>query len=158
MRLVGRMILVRMSESFFGREDSALTDRLLAELPGILLWSIEGWRRLRERGRFVQPDSATELLSDMADLASPIRASSATIASSPPASVPPWPICSPLGADGANLHGRKEAGTEQWLRAGFTGRGSRFEEMPPRGRRKTLSGVRRHWPAMRFRPHMSADV
>ena len=42
-----------LTESFYGREDKALTTRLLAELPGILLWSIEGWRRLRrERGFF----------------------------------------------------------------------------------------------------------
>jgi putative DNA primase/helicase len=70
--LVGRMILLRLSESFFGREDSTLTDKLLAELPGILLWAIEGWRRLRERGRLVQPRSAMELLADLNDLASPV--------------------------------------------------------------------------------------
>jgi len=51
--LSGRMIVLRMSESFYGREDIALTDKLLAERPGILLWAIEGWRRLRERGRFI---------------------------------------------------------------------------------------------------------
>jgi putative DNA primase/helicase len=51
--LVGRLIVLRQSESFFGREDTKLTDRLLAELPGILLWAIDGWKRLRERGHFV---------------------------------------------------------------------------------------------------------
>lgn len=72
--LVGRMILLRTSKSFFGREDTKLTRKLLAELPGILLWSIEGWRRLRERGCFEQPATGTELLGDMADLASPVGA------------------------------------------------------------------------------------
>jgi putative DNA primase/helicase len=70
--LAGRMILLQMRESFYGREDRALTDKLLAELPGILLWAIEGWRRLRERQRFSQPDSALELLGELHDLTSPL--------------------------------------------------------------------------------------
>jgi putative DNA primase/helicase len=72
--LASRMILLRMRESFYGREDHALTDKLMAELPGILLWAIEGWRRLRERRRFSQPDSALELLGELHDLTSPIGA------------------------------------------------------------------------------------
>jgi putative DNA primase/helicase len=72
--LAGRMILLRLTESFYGREDPGLTDRLLTELPGILLWAIAGWQRLRERGRFVQPDSGRELLGDLEDLASPVGA------------------------------------------------------------------------------------
>jgi phage/plasmid-associated DNA primase len=47
---------------------------LLAELPGILLWAIEGWRRLRERGRFEQAESGRELLGEMEDLSSPVGA------------------------------------------------------------------------------------
>ncbi|MBN1854572.1 MAG: hypothetical protein JW829_17705 [Pirellulales bacterium] len=69
-----RMILLSSIRSFYGKEDHGLTDRLLTELPGILLWSIEGWRRLRERGRFVQPDSGLEALGEMNDLASPVAA------------------------------------------------------------------------------------
>jgi putative DNA primase/helicase len=72
--LAGRMILLRLSTSFYGREDAGLTDRLLAELPGILLWAIDGWRRLRERGRFVQPTAADEMLAELHDLASPVGA------------------------------------------------------------------------------------
>ena len=51
-----------------------LTDRLLKELPGILLWSIEGWKRLQERGYFVQPKSGVELVTEMEDLSSPVGA------------------------------------------------------------------------------------
>jgi putative DNA primase/helicase len=72
--LVGRMIVLRLTQTWYGREDTELTDRLLLELPAILLWAVEGWKRLRERGRFVQPDSATSLIGDMEDLSSPVGA------------------------------------------------------------------------------------
>jgi putative DNA primase/helicase len=72
--IVSRMILLRLTRSFYGQEDHALTDKLLAEREGILLWAVEGWRRLRARGRFVQPDSALEALAEMGDLASPVTA------------------------------------------------------------------------------------
>jgi putative DNA primase/helicase len=70
--LAGRMVLVRLTRSWFGQEDPGLTDRLLGELPGILRWAIAGWRGLRQRGRFLQPDSGQELLGQLEDLASPI--------------------------------------------------------------------------------------
>jgi putative DNA primase/helicase len=72
--LVGRLILLRQTKTWYGQEDTGLTRKLLGELPGILLWSIAGWQRLRARGRFVQPPSACRLLRDMEDLSSPIGA------------------------------------------------------------------------------------
>lgn len=72
--LPGRMILLPLTRSWYGKEDTALTDRLLTELPGILLWAIAGWQRLRNRGHFVQPDASKGLISDLADLASPVGA------------------------------------------------------------------------------------
>lgn len=72
--LVNRMILIRFTKSFLGKEDPNLTDKLVAELPGILLWALDGLDRLRERGRFVQPPSSAELIQDMAELSSPISA------------------------------------------------------------------------------------
>jgi putative DNA primase/helicase len=72
--LAGRMILLRLVRSFYGKEDTSLTDRLLAELPGILLWAIAGWQRLQERGHFVQPDASKGLLGELEDLSSPIGA------------------------------------------------------------------------------------
>jgi len=72
--LPGRMILLRLTNSWFGKEDTALTDRLLAELPGILLWAIAGWQSLRKRGYFVQPDAGREMIDELADLASPVGA------------------------------------------------------------------------------------
>jgi putative DNA primase/helicase len=72
--LVGRMVVLRLTQSWYGQEDTKLTDRLLTELPGILLWAIAGWQRLQERGHFVQPESGNRLVSDMEDLSSPIGA------------------------------------------------------------------------------------
>ncbi len=53
--LAGRMIIVRFGRSFLGQEDTGLTARLLTELPGVLLWAIEGLRRLNAAGRFTEP-------------------------------------------------------------------------------------------------------
>jgi len=66
--------VLRLTRSFFGKEDPGLTDKLLAELPGILLWALQGWLRLRERGRFAQPASADQALHDLQDLSSPVGA------------------------------------------------------------------------------------
>lgn len=68
-----RVVLLRMTKSFVGCEDRGLGERLAKELPGILNWAIEGWKRLNERGHFVQPASADELLNDLENLSSPIR-------------------------------------------------------------------------------------
>ncbi len=70
--LANRMIILPLSVSFLAREDPSLGTRLLAERPGILAWAIAGWKRLNERGRFVQPVSAQTLLEELTDLSSPI--------------------------------------------------------------------------------------
>jgi putative DNA primase/helicase len=72
--LTGRMILLRLTKSWYGKEDTRLTDRLLEERPGILLWAIAGWQRLRERGYFIQPESGKELLTELEELSSPVSA------------------------------------------------------------------------------------
>ncbi|WP_406698537.1 phage/plasmid primase, P4 family [Singulisphaera sp. Ch08] len=70
--LPNRFIVLRFNQSFLGREDPSLKERLTSELPGILLWAIEGWRRLRDRGRFIPPTSGLEIHEEMEDMASPI--------------------------------------------------------------------------------------
>jgi putative DNA primase/helicase len=69
-----RFIVLTMQRSFFGNEDHGLTGRLLSELPGILNWAIEGWRRLQERGYFRQPASSAEAIQELEDLSSPVGA------------------------------------------------------------------------------------
>jgi putative DNA primase/helicase len=70
--LVGRIILLKFARSWYGREDHKLFDALSPELPGILNWSIDGWKRLQDRGRFLQPASGAQLLQDLEDLSSPV--------------------------------------------------------------------------------------
>lgn len=72
--LASRFVLLTLTRSFLGQEDHGLTDRLLTELPGIMNWSLEGLRRLRERGYFVQPQSPADAIIELEDLASPIGA------------------------------------------------------------------------------------
>lgn len=72
--LAGRFMMLRLTESFYGRENRALTQTLLGELQGILNWAIAGWRQLRERGTFIQPACVEDTLRDMEDLSSPVGA------------------------------------------------------------------------------------
>lgn len=72
--LVDRMIYVSFRQSFFGREDPALTDKLLAELPGIFNWALDGLERLTGRGRFTQPDSGVHEQEATRRLADPVGA------------------------------------------------------------------------------------
>lgn len=71
--LAKRFIILRTSVSFYGREDTGLTDRLLGELPGILRWALVGLRRLRERGRFVPPLESADSYDEMMDANNPVR-------------------------------------------------------------------------------------
>ena len=70
--LAGRFMTIRLTESFYGKEDPSLTEKLLLELPSIFNWAVEGWRRLRERGMFVQPSCGSEDADDMLALSSPV--------------------------------------------------------------------------------------
>lgn len=72
--LVSRMLLLPLVETFLGREDLTLTDKLVAELPGILNWARDGWLRLRARGRFLDLPLSDDMRDDLRELNSPIHA------------------------------------------------------------------------------------
>jgi putative DNA primase/helicase len=72
--MASRFITLVLRNSFFGKEDHRLGEKLARELPGILLWSLAGLDRLRARGHFVPPSSSEALQQDMEDLGSPLRA------------------------------------------------------------------------------------
>ena len=44
--IAGRFLVLTLRNSWLGREDPALTDALLTELPGILGWVLDGLDRL----------------------------------------------------------------------------------------------------------------
>jgi putative DNA primase/helicase len=72
--LAGRFSVLALTQSFFGNEDLGLTDELLTELPGILIWALAGWKRLRQRGHFLQPPSSKALIEELEELGSPFLA------------------------------------------------------------------------------------
>jgi putative DNA primase/helicase len=111
--LPSRFVVLRTDRSFYGREDHTLDARLAAELPGILVWALAGLRRLRERGRFVQPATAAAQMRLMEDLASPISAFVRdTCVVEPGARVPVAKLYE-TWRDWCKEHGRDQPGTEQ---------------------------------------------
>jgi putative DNA primase/helicase len=74
MALVNRFIFLNLPHSHLGSEDPGLSHRLTFERPQILLWAIEGYRRLAERGYFIQPRSGQEKLQNLGRIASPVKA------------------------------------------------------------------------------------
>lgn len=70
--LPGRFIFLTLTKSFLGKEDETLTDRILAELPGVFLWALEGLWRLRARSHFRQPASSAGTVDVMHEMSSPI--------------------------------------------------------------------------------------
>lgn len=72
--IASRVIVLRQRRSFLGKEDHTLHRKLLGELPGILNWSINGWRDLTNAGRFAQPKSGRDDLRSLEELASPTLA------------------------------------------------------------------------------------
>lgn len=71
--IMTRLCMIGLRHSFVGREDRGLLPRLLTELPGIFLWAIDGWRRLRRQGRFTDPESAADMIDQARAMASPIH-------------------------------------------------------------------------------------
>jgi putative DNA primase/helicase len=143
--LASRFIPLVLSKSFFGNEDRGLTDRLMTELPGILNWAIEGYRRLMKRGYFLVPETAKDLLQEMHELGSPISAfigDRCTIESG--ATVE----CKQLykaWRDWCQRHGRSHPGTEQSfgrdLRAAVPGLTVTQPRSPDGGRVRIYNGI-----------------
>jgi putative DNA primase/helicase len=72
--IANRFIVLTMTASFLGREDTGLTASLLAELPGILNWSLDGLDRLTRRGRLNEPGSSADARLALQDSSSPVSA------------------------------------------------------------------------------------
>lgn len=74
--IVGRILLLPLSQSWLGREDYDLELRLQGELSGILNWCLNGLERLTidNQNRFTRPTTAEDMINMMRDLASPVAA------------------------------------------------------------------------------------
>jgi P4 family phage/plasmid primase-like protien len=73
--LASRMITFQTRASFYGREDRHLFDnKIRPELPAILLWALEGLRRMRLRGPLAEPACSVEMRDELAREGSPIMA------------------------------------------------------------------------------------
>lgn len=72
--LAKRYIVLTLKKSWFGNEDISLSSRLISELPGILLWALQGLARLQKRGNFIQPSSAAQTVEELEAMTSPIKA------------------------------------------------------------------------------------
>jgi putative DNA primase/helicase len=70
--LSSRFVLLTMTNSFLGREDHDLLEKLIAELPGILNWALEGWKHLNKHKRFTVPSSSESALTELEELGSPV--------------------------------------------------------------------------------------
>jgi putative DNA primase/helicase len=70
--LASRMMMLQLKKSFLGKEDVSLEQKLRLELVGILAWAVDGWRRLRERGHFLMPESSKATAEEFWNLTAPI--------------------------------------------------------------------------------------
>jgi putative DNA primase/helicase len=70
--IMSRFVILLLTQSFLGREDKDLEKKLLPELPAIAAWSLQGLKRLRDRGRFEVAETAAELAQEFRDLGDPI--------------------------------------------------------------------------------------
>jgi putative DNA primase/helicase len=68
-----RFVVLVMKTSFLGKENTHLTEELLAELPGILGWALDGLDRI-SRQPFTIPESSSEAILQLQDLVSPVAA------------------------------------------------------------------------------------
>ncbi len=72
--IVGRFIVLVLTKSWLGQEDTTLKSALADEAPGILNWALDGLARLEKRGRFTEPASSDDAVVTMRDVASPVAA------------------------------------------------------------------------------------
>ncbi|QJY51228.1 DNA primase family protein [Pseudonocardia broussonetiae] len=72
--VASRFVILTLTESFLGREDIELEDRIRGELAAILKWSLDGVVRLQAQKRITEPRASVEAVQELADLVSPISA------------------------------------------------------------------------------------
>lgn len=69
-----RLLTLHFTESFVGREDNELLDRLMDEIEGILAWSVLGYADLIESGRFAANAATEDAVDEAKEIGSPMLA------------------------------------------------------------------------------------
>ena len=69
-----RFIFLETTQSFYGKEDHTLNQRLMNELPGILNWALAGWFCLKKRGYLFEPDSSVRVRTESRQIGSNVIA------------------------------------------------------------------------------------
>ena len=72
--IANRFVLLTLRRSWLGEENTRLTDELLTELPGILVWALDGLDHLNRKGSFTEPTASKEAILALQDLISPVSA------------------------------------------------------------------------------------
>jgi putative DNA primase/helicase len=125
--LAKRYIVLVLQKSWFGHEDTHLFSRLRIELPGILLWALEGLSRLQKRGKFIQPTSSFQVIEELEVMTSPIRAFISERCEVNPHAITPVQLLFNAWRDWCSLTGHPFSGNIQSfgknLRAAFPGIG-----------------------------------
>ena len=74
MAIAGRFVPLLLNQSFYGKEDLELENKIAGELPGILNWALDGLERLADNGKFTRPPNVDDTIRTLQDLASPVGA------------------------------------------------------------------------------------
>lgn len=69
-----RLMILDFPHEFTTRPDPDLENKLCKELPGIVLWHLQGYKRLVEQGRFTEPAGMVESLKEFATTTNPLAA------------------------------------------------------------------------------------
>jgi putative DNA primase/helicase len=107
-----RFIVLVLTESWLGHENTNLTAELLTELPGIFGWSLDGLQRLTDRGFFTEPQSSVDAIVALQDLVSPVAAFIRDRCDRGPYEVPIdglWAAWKSWAEDNGHGHGSKQS-------------------------------------------------
>ena len=72
--LASRLLVLTYNNSYQGREDRELEDKLAREVPGVLNWALWGLGQLQQNGRFTVPAASREVAEDFERLSNPLAA------------------------------------------------------------------------------------
>ena len=70
--LANRFVPLTTQKSYLDREDLELEHRIANELPGILNWALDGWKRLERRGEFKLSPSGQRVRAEMTLASAPV--------------------------------------------------------------------------------------